>query len=249
MGQLEEKIAVVTGAGRGIGRAMALRFAAEGAEVVCVSRTAENSAKVASEVQALGRRAWGVAVDVADSAAVTEAVKNLLGECGRVDILVNNAGVTRDGLLMRMSDEDWDAVLNTNLKGSFLFTRALVRQFIRQRSGRILNVASVIGLMGNAGQCNYAASKAALIGFTKSAARELGSRSITVNAIAPGFIETAMTEQMTAEAREKLAGRIPLARLGRPEDVSSAVKFLASEEAGYITGQVLHVNGGLYLGG
>jgi 3-oxoacyl-[acyl-carrier protein] reductase len=247
MGQLEEKIAVVTGAGRGIGRAMALRFAAEGAEVVCVSRTAENSAKVASEVQALGRRAWGVAVDVADSAAVTEAVKNLLGECGRVDILVNNAGVTRDGLLMRMSDEDWDAVLNTNLKGSFLFTRALVRQFIRQRSGRILNVASVIGLMGNAGQCNYAASKAALIGFTKSAARELGSRSITVNAIAPGFIETDMTASISDPIRQELLGRIPLGAFGQTEDIAAAALFLAGPGGRYITGQVLVVDGGLAM--
>ena len=247
MGQLEEKIAVVTGAGRGIGRAMALRFAAEGAEVVCVSRTAENTAKVASEVQALGRRAWGVAVDVADSAAVTEAVKHLLGECGRVDILVNNAGVTRDGLLMRMSDEDWDAVLNTNLKGAFLFTRALVRQFIRQRSGRILNVASVIGLMGNAGQCNYAASKAALIGFTKSAARELGSRSITVNAIAPGFIETDMTASISDPIRQELLGRIPLGAFGQTEDIAAAALFLAGPGGRYITGQVLVVDGGLAM--
>src|SRR3984957_2851963 len=193
MSQLANQIAVVTGAGRGIGRAIALKFAGEGADVVVVSRTPENSEKVADEIRALGRKAWAFAVDVSDGNAVTAAAEKILAEAGKVDILVNNAGVTRDGLLMRMSDADWDTVLNTNLKGAFLFTRALSRSFIKQRSGRIINVASVIGLIGNAGQCNYASSKAGLIGLTQSVARELASRGVTVNALAPGFIETDMT--------------------------------------------------------
>src|SRR5437762_1870072 len=175
MSQLANQVAVVTGAGRGIGRAIALKFASEGADVACVSRTAENSAKVADEVRALGRKAWPHAVDVADAAAVTAAAEKILAETGRVDILVNNAGVTRDGLLMRMSEADWDTVLDTNVKGAFLLTKAFTRVFVKQRSGRIINVSSVIGLIGNAGQCNYAASKAALIGFTKAVARELAS--------------------------------------------------------------------------
>src|ERR1041384_4406900 len=177
MNQLENQVVVVTGAGRGIGRAIALKFAAEGADVACVSRTAENSGKVADEVRALGRKAWAHAGDVADAAAVTAAGEKIMAEAGRVDILVNNAGVTRDGLLMRMSEADWDTVLDTNLKGAFLFTKAFTRAFLKQRAGRIINVASVIGLIGNAGQCNYAASKAGLIGFTKSFAREVASRS------------------------------------------------------------------------
>jgi 3-oxoacyl-[acyl-carrier protein] reductase len=187
MNQLEKQVAVVTGAGRGIGRAIALKFAAEGADVVCVSRTAENSEKVANEVRALGRKAWAHAVDVSNAASVNSTVEKILADCPRIDILVNNAGVTRDGLLMRMSDEDWDTVLNTNLKGAFNVTRAFSRTMLKQRAGRVINITSVIGLMGNAGQCNYGASKAGLIGFTKSAAREFAGRSVTVNAIAPGF--------------------------------------------------------------
>src|SRR5207244_5046410 len=193
MNQLANQIAVVTGAGRGIGRAIALRFAAEGADVACISRTAENSEKIANEIRALGRKAWPHAVDVADATAVTAAGERILAEAGRVDILVNNAGLTRDGLLMRMSEADWDTVLDTNLKGAFLFTKAFTRVFVKQRSGRIINVSSVIGLIGNAGQCNYAARKAALIGRTNSVPGELASRGITVNAVAPGFIETDMT--------------------------------------------------------
>src|ERR1700733_13381248 len=210
MSSLTNQIAVVTGAGRGIGRAIALKFAAAGAGVVCVSRRGENSEKVANETGAPGRKAWACAVDVADSAAVSAAAEKILADCGKVDILVNNAGVTRDGLLMRMSDEDWDTVLDTNLKGAFLFTRAFSRNFIKQRSGRIINVASIIGLIGNAGQCNYAASKAALIGLTKSVARELASRGITVNAIAPGFIETDMTAGLKEELKAELLKKIPL---------------------------------------
>lgn len=247
MGQLDNQVAVVTGAGRGIGRAIALKFAAEGADVVCVSRTAENSEKVAGDVRALGRKAWALAVDVADAAAVSRAAEQILTDCGKVNILVNNAGITRDGLLMRMSEADWDTVLDTNLKGAFLFTKALARNFLKLRAGRIINVASVIGLIGNAGQCNYTASKAALIGFTKSVARELASRGITVNALAPGFIETDMTAGMNEEMRAELLKQIPLNSLGQPDDIANAALFLAGPAARYITGQVLTVDGGMVM--
>src|SRR3954466_8856372 len=210
MSILSNQVAVVTGAGRGIGRAIALHLAASGADVVCVSRTLENSTKVAEEVRAAGRKSWALAVDVADAKGVAAAADQILKDAGRVDILVNNAGVTRDGLLMRMSEEDWDTVLNTNLKGAFSFTKAFSRSFIKQRSGRIINISSVIGLIGNAGQCNYAASKAALIGFTKSTARELGPRTTTVKPLAPGFIETDMTAALTPEMRTELLKKIPL---------------------------------------
>ncbi|MCH2591586.1 MAG: 3-oxoacyl-[acyl-carrier-protein] reductase [Pedosphaera sp.] len=244
---LADKVAVVTGAGRGIGRAVALAYARMGADVACVSRTEENSANVAAEVEALGRRAWPLAVDVSDTAAVDAAAKEILELAGRVDILVNNAGVTRDNLLMRMSEEEWDTVLNTNLKGAFNFTRALTRPFIKQRSGRIINIASVIGLIGNAGQSNYAASKAALIGFTKSIARELAPRGITVNAIAPGFIETDMTAVLDDKVREEVLGRVPLGRFGSSDDIAHAAAFLAMEPTGYVTGQVLTVDGGMVM--
>jgi 3-oxoacyl-[acyl-carrier protein] reductase len=247
MNQLENQIAVVTGAGRGIGRAIALKFAAEGADVVCVSRTPENSEKVAAEIRALGRKAWAHAVDVADATAVNAAAEKILAECGRVDILVNNAGVTRDNLLMRMSEAEWDAVLNTNLKGAFLFTKAFSRALIKQRSGRIINVASVIGLIGNAGQSNYAASKAGLIGFTKSVARELASRGITANVLAPGFIETDMTSGLKEELRAGVLKQIPLGSFGQPDDIANAAVFLASPAARYITGQVLAVDGGMVM--
>src|SRR5512138_3889808 len=244
MNQLAEQIAVVTGAGRGIGRAIALKFASEGADVACISRTAENAEKVAGEIRALGRRAWAHAVDVADAAAVAAAGEKILADCGRVDVLVNNAGVTRDGLIMRMSEADWDTVLDTNLKGAFLFTKAFTRAFLKQRSGRILNVASVIGLIGNAGQANYAASKAALIGFTKSVAREFASRNITVNALAPGFVETDMTAVLSGDVKAEILKKIPLNRLGQAEDIAQAALFLAGPGAAYITGQVLTVDGG-----
>tara|TARA_B110000438_G_scaffold67965_1_gene68339 strand:+ start:93 stop:836 length:744 start_codon:yes stop_codon:yes gene_type:complete len=247
MSLLADKIAVVTGAGRGIGRAVALAYAKMGADVVCVSRTKENSAKVAAELEALGRRAWAVAVDVSDTAAVDAAAKGILESTGRVDILVNNAGVTRDNLLMRMSEEEWDTVIDTNLKGAFNFTKALTRPFIKQRSGRIINIASVIGLIGNAGQSNYAASKAALIGFTKSIAKELATRGITVNAIAPGFIETDMTAALSEKMREGILGNVPLGRFGSPDDIAHAAVFLAMEPSGYITGQVLTVDGGMVM--
>jgi 3-oxoacyl-[acyl-carrier protein] reductase len=248
MSQLENQIAVVTGAGRGIGRAIALKFAADGANVVCISRTAENSEKVAKEIRALGRKAWAYALDVADANAVNAAAEKILAECGRVDILVNNAGVTRDGLLMRMAEADWDTVLDTNLKGAFLVTKAFSRALLRQRSGRIINISSIIGLIGNAGQCNYAASKAGLIGFTQSTARELASRGITVNALAPGFIETDMTAALGPEVRQELVKKIPLNSLGQPEDIANAAAFLAGPAGRYITGQVLAVDGGMVMG-
>jgi 3-oxoacyl-[acyl-carrier protein] reductase len=247
MSQLANQIAVVTGAGRGIGRAIALRFAAQSADVVCVSRTAENAEKVAAEIRALGRKAWAHAVDVADSASVNTAAGKILSECARVDILVNNAGVTRDGLLLRMSDADWDAVLDTNLKGTFLVTKAFSRAMLKQRAGCIINIASVIGLIGNAGQCNYAASKSGLIGFTQSCARELASRNITVNAIAPGFVETDMTAEMGDATRAELLKRIPLGRFGQCEDIAGAALFLAGPAARYVTGQVLTVDGGMVM--
>jgi len=247
MSQLAKQIAVVTGAGRGIGRAITLKFAAEGADMVCVSRTAENSEKVATEVRALGRKAWAYAVDVADGAAVEAAAEKILAECGRVDILVNNAGVTRDGLLMRMSGEDWDAVLDTNLKGAFHVTKAFNRAMLRQRAGRIINISSVVGLMGNAGQANYAASKAGLIGFTQSCAREFASRGVTVNAIAPGFVETDMTAVLNETAKAELLKHIPLGRFGQADDIAGAAVFLAGPAGRYITGQVLTVDGGMVM--
>ena len=247
MSQLANQIAVVTGAGRGLGRAIALKFAAEGADVACVSRTAENSEKVAGEIRALGRKAWAYAVDVSNATAVADACEKILGEATRLDILVNNAGITRDGLLMRMSEEDWDTVLDTNLKGAFLFTKGFARTFVRQRSGRIINVSSVIGIMGNGGQANYAASKAALFGFTKSVAKEFGSRGITVNAIAPGFIETDMTAAVNEEMRSGIIKQIPLGGFGKPEDIANAALFLASPAARYVTGHILTVDGGMAM--
>mgnify|MGYP001260758185 FL=1 len=247
MGQLKDQIAVVTGAGRGIGQAIALKLAAAEADVVCVDLQADFVQQTVAGVQHLGRKAWAVAANVADAASVEAAAAQILKDAGRVDILVNNAGITRDTLLMRMSEADWDAVLSINLKGTFLMTKAFTRAFLKQRSGRIVNIASVIGLIGNAGQCNYAASKAGVIGFTKSVARELASRGITANAIAPGFIETKMTEALGEEARAALLKQIPLNCLGQPEDVANAALFLASPAARYVTGQVLAVDGGMVM--
>jgi 3-oxoacyl-[acyl-carrier protein] reductase len=247
MTELANQVAVVTGAGRGIGQAIALKLAAAGADIACVDLKTEFCEETLQKVQALGRKAWGFGANVADAASVDDAVKQVFAATAKVDILVNNAGITKDGLLMRMSEADWDAVLDINLKGTFLFTKAFTRSFLKQRSGRIVNIASVIGLIGNAGQCNYGASKAGVIGFTKSVAREVASRGITVNAVAPGFIETAMTAKLGPEIREALLKQIPLASLGQPEDVANAVLFLASPAARYITGQVLPVDGGMVM--
>lgn len=246
--KFENQNAVVTGAGRGIGEAIALRLANEGARVAVVSRTEENAKKSADAINAIrADAAKHYAVDVADHAAVQKIGAQILQDFGKIDILINNAGVTRDGLAMRMSIEDWDTVVNTNLRGAFNFTQALIRAFIRQRSGRIINIVSVIGIIGNAGQANYAASKAGLIGLTKSLARELASRGITVNAVAPGFIATEMTAVLPEEIKTKIQSQIPLGKVGAPEDVANAVAFLASREADYITGQVLCVDGGMVM--
>src|SRR6266513_746262 len=246
--RFEGQVAVVTGAGRGIGRAIALRVASEGARVACVSRTEENSKKIADEINALRiESAKAYAVDVADHATVQKIAAGILEDFGRADILVNNAGVTRDALAMRMSLEDWDAVINVNLRGAFSFTHALVRAMSKQRSGRIVNISSVIGLMGNAGQTNYAASKAGLIGLTKSLAREVASRNITVNAVAPGFVVTDMTVGLSDEVKNAIHAKIPLGRTGTPDEIANAVAFVASAEAAYITGQVLCVDGGIVM--
>jgi 3-oxoacyl-[acyl-carrier protein] reductase len=246
--RFENQAAIVTGAGRGIGHAIALRLAREGARVACVSRSEENAKRTADELNTLrADSAKHYPVDVADHAAVQKIGAQILEDFTKIDILVNNAGVTRDGLAMRMSIEDWDAVINTNLRGAFNFAQAILRAMIKQRSGRIINITSVIGLIGNAGQTNYAASKAGLIGFTKSLARELASRSITVNAIAPGFITTDMTAGLSDEIKKTIQSQIPLGKTGASEDVANAVAFLASAEANYITGQVICVDGGMVM--
>jgi len=246
--RFENQVAIVTGAGRGIGQATALRLANEGARIACVSRTEANAKNIANQINAIRHDAGrGYTVDVADHAAVLKIGAQSLGDFGRADILINNAGITRDVLAMRMSLEDWDSVVNTNLRGAFSFAQALIRGMIKQRSGRIINISSVIGLMGNAGQTNYAASKAGLIGFTKSLARELASRNITVNAVAPGFITTDMTAGLSDEVKKSIHSKIPLGKTGTPEDIANAVAFLASSEAGYITGQVLCVDGGIVM--
>ncbi len=247
MKRFDGRVALVTGASRGIGEAIAKRLASEGATVLAAARTAEALARVVSEIEAAGGRASALALDLADPGSIEAAVKSALATHGEVHVLVNNAGVTEDNLMLRMGREAWDRVLGTNLTGVFLLTQAVVKGMVRKRYGRIVNVTSVVGLMGNAGQVNYAASKAGLVGLTKSVARELASRNITCNAVAPGFIATAMTEKMTDDAKAKLTGQIPLERLGTPEDVAAAVAYLASEEASYVTGTVVNVSGGLYM--
>lgn len=242
------QVAIVTGAGRGIGHAIALRLASEGARVAVVSRTELNANRTAEEINAqYAGLAKAYAVDVADQAAVKKLVEQIHADFSRIDILVNNAGLTRDGLSMRMSEEDWDIVVDTNLKGAFNFIQAVERPMIKQRSGRIINIASVAGIIGNAGQANYAASKAGLIGLTKVIAREVASRGITSNAVAPGFITTDMTDVLPEALKTGVIGQIPLGKFGEPADIASAVAFLASAEAKYITGQVLTVDGGMVM--
>ena len=245
---LEGKVALVTGASRGIGRAIALELARQGANVAV--NYAGNEAKaneVVETIRSLGREAFAVQADVACAEDVERMVKTVLDQFGRLDILVNNAGITRDNLLMRMKEEEWDAVINTNLKGVFLCTKAATRTMMKQRYGRIINVASVVGVIGNPGQANYVAAKAGVIGLTKTAARELASRNITVNAIAPGFITTDMTEGLSEELKADMLKQIPLARFGEPDDVARVVAFLASDAACYMTGQTLHVDGGMVM--
>jgi len=247
MGILDGKVALVTGAARGIGRAIAERLAAEGADIALCDLKEEWLADTAEAVAGAGRRAIRVAADVGNAAGVQAAVDKVVQELGRVDILVNNAGITRDGFLVRMSEEDWDAVLSVNLKGAFLFTRAVARPMMKQRSGVIVNIASIIGSIGNAGQCNYAASKAGLIALTKSCAKELAGRNVRVNAVAPGFIQTKMTDVLAEDVKKKMLDAIPMNRFGTSEDIANAVLFLASEQSAYMTGQVLSVNGGMVM--
>ncbi|WP_298435271.1 3-oxoacyl-[acyl-carrier-protein] reductase [Geobacter sp.] len=244
---LAGKVAIVTGASRGIGKAAAIKLAREGCDVVVTATTLESARHTASEIEALGRKALAMAVDVADSSAVESLFAAVIEKFGRVDILVNNAGITRDGLLLRMKDADWDAVIDVNLKGAFNCLREAAKLMAKARSGRIINISSVVGEMGNAGQINYSASKAGMIGLTKSAARELAKRGICVNAVTPGFIETDMTAVLSEKVREGLLQQIPLERLGTPDDVANAVFFLASDLGSYITGHVLSVNGGMYM--
>lgn len=245
MARLDHKVAIVTGAARGIGQAIAVKLASEGADLALCDVQKEWLAETAGKVTALGRRAECYAVDVSNGEAVQAAVGEIEKTFGRIDILVNNAGITRDSFLVRMSEQDWDAVLNVNLKGAFLFTKAVARPMIKQKSGVIVNIASIIGLIGNAGQCNYSASKAGMIALTKSVAKELASRGIRANAVAPGFIQTQMTEKLPEDIRKKMQEAIPMGRLGVPEDVANVVLFLASDESSYVTGQVLSVCGGM----
>ena len=246
--ELRGQIAVVTGGTRGIGRAVAERLAGSGADVAVLATRPDAAETAAGDLaKAHGVRAFGVGVDVADETSVNAAFERVLETFGRIDVLVNNAGITRDGLVLRMKDEDWTRVLDVNLKGAFHCIRACARPMLKQRSGRIINVTSVIGLIGNAGQANYAAAKAGMIGMSKSLAAEVATRNITVNVVSPGFIKTAMTDKLTDEQRAKIMVRIPADRLGEAKDVAASVVFLASEEAGYITGQTLHVNGGMAM--
>lgn len=244
---LKDQVALVTGASRGIGREVALMLAAEGAKLTICSRSTEELAKLRDEIISRGGVCLDLKTDVQVHTEVEDAVKKTLDTYGRIDILVNNAGVTRDNLLARMSEDDWNFVLSVNLRGTFLFTRAVSKPMIKQRKGKIVNIASVIGLTGNAGQANYAASKAGIIGFTKSVAKELAKRNVCVNAVAPGFIETEMTDKLSEDVKTAILGQIPLGRFGSPKDVAQTVLFLASDQANYMTGQVLVVDGGMVM--
>lgn len=248
MGKLDGKTAIVTGASRGIGRAIALQLASEGANVVVnFSGSEQKASQVVEEIQNLGSQAIAVQANISDSDSVQQLMNAAQEQFGSIDILVNNAGITRDNLLMRMKEDEWDDVINTNLKGVFLCTKAVTRQMMKQRAGRIINISSIVGVMGNAGQANYVAAKAGVIGLTKTTARELASRNILVNAIAPGFITTEMTETLPEDVKSSMLTQIPLAKLGKPEDIAKAVVFLASDDASYMTGQTLHIDGGMYM--
>jgi 3-oxoacyl-[acyl-carrier protein] reductase len=244
---LDGQTALVTGATRGIGRAIALALARAGARVIGTATTDDGAAAITAGLKAEGDRGEGLRLDFAEGAAIEAAVAGVAERAGSISILVNNAGITRDNLLLRMKDEEWDAIMDVNLKAAYRLSKAVLRGMMKARHGRIINIGSVVGVSGNAGQTNYAASKAALIGFTKSLAQEVGSRNITVNCVAPGFIDTDMTRALTEAQRAQLLERIPVGRLGLPEEVAHAVTFLASREAGYITGATLHVNGGMYM--
>ena len=244
---LEGRVAIVTGAAQGIGRAIAETLAEAGADIVVADLDPTRSKETVAAVEKAGRKALNLKVNVADANDTKAMAEQILKDWGKIDILVNNAGITRDGLLLRMKEEDWNVVLQVNLNGTFHCTKAVLQPMTKQRYGRIVNIASIVGAMGNVGQANYAASKAAVIGFTKTVAREYVSRNVTVNAVAPGFIDTAMTQGLAAEVKEALQKQIPLARLGTPADIANAVRFLVSEDASYITGHVLHVNGGMLM--
>ncbi len=244
---MAERTACVTGASRGIGREIALALSRDGLKIVVASNERENNDKVVEEIRAAGGEAIAVYLDLAQADSIREAFQEALTACGRIDVLVNNAGITKDALSMRMKPEDWNLVLQINLSGAFLCAQQVIPGMMRERWGRIVNISSVVGLMGNIGQANYVASKAGLIGLTKTLALELASRNITVNAVAPGFIETDMTRVLPEEIKQKMLARIPLARMGQPADVAAAVRFLVSDAASYITGQVLSVNGGMYM--
>jgi len=248
MRKLEGKVAVVTGASRGIGRAIALKLADEGAKVVVnYSGSQAKAEEVVARIQENGGEAIAVQASVSQTEEVTALMDTAVKTFGSLDVLVNNAGITRDNLLMRMKEDEWDDVLNTNLKGVFLCTKAVTRQMMKQRAGRIINISSIVGVAGNAGQANYVAAKAGVIGLTKTTAKELASRNILVNAIAPGFIETEMTDQLPEELKQGMLTQIPLAKLGQPEDIAKAVAFLASDDANYMTGQTLHIDGGMVM--
>jgi len=247
MAMFEGKVALVTGAARGIGQAIAKKLALEGCDVALCDLKAEWLTETVGLIEAAGRKVKCFEADVSQAAAVDAAVSGVIEAFGKVDILVNNAGITKDTLMIRMSEQDWDAVLSVNLKGTFLFTKAVARPMMKQRSGTIVNVASIIGLIGNAGQCNYAASKAGVIALTKSAAKELAARNVRVNAVAPGFIQTRMTDVLPEDVRKKMLELIPMSRFGQPEDVANVVLFLASDAASYMTGQVLPVCGGMVM--
>ncbi|MDP4106316.1 MAG: 3-oxoacyl-[acyl-carrier-protein] reductase [Bacillota bacterium] len=245
---LEGKAAIVTGASRGIGREIALELARNGANVaVNYSGSEAKANEVVDEIKKLGKDAFAIKCDVSNSEEVATMVKETIDRFGKLDILINNAGITRDNLLMRMKEDEWDDVININLKGVFLCTKAVTRQMMKQRNGRIINIASIVGVMGNAGQANYVAAKAGIIGLTKTTAKELSSRNITVNAIAPGFITTDMTDQLPEDVKAEMLKQIPLARLGEPKDIAKMTAFLASDDSSYITGQTLHINGGMYM--